>query len=394
MSKVTLAEGIYWVGTIDWNIRNFHGYSTHTGATYNAYLVVDEKIALIDTVKAPFYEEMLARINEIVHLEDIDYVISNHVEMDHSGSLPMIMRDAKNAKLVTQEKFGESGLRKTFHEDWHFDTVKEGSELQLGKRRIAFVPTPMLHWPDSMCSYLVEDKILFSMDAFGQHIATSSRFDDEVGLATIMPEAAKYYANILMPFGDLIVKAVDKLGGLEIDMIAPSHGVIWRSHMKTILDAYVSWGRGDSNNKIIVLYDTMWGSTEKMAHAIARGAIDGGSEVKLYNLTRSDQSDIIKEVLDAKAILVGSPTLNNGLFPTVAQFLCYLKGLKPKDKVGAAFGSHGWAGGAVKVIQQELNQTGIEVLESDLAFRFVPDKDEIKKCVEFGKAVAEKIKSA
>jgi flavorubredoxin len=335
---------------------------------------------------------MISRVKEIVALEDIDYVISNHVEMDHSGSLPMTMKDIKNAKLITLEKFGEGGLRKTFHSEWPFETVKEGSELNLGKRKIIFIPTPMLHWPDSMCSYLVEDKILFSMDAFGQHIAHSSRFDDEVGIETIMPEAAKYYANILMPFGDLIVKAVDKLGGLDIDIIAPSHGVIWRSHINTIVNAYASWGKGETRSKALVIYDSMWGSTEKMAHALAEGIISENVETRLYNLTKSDQSDIVKEVLDAKALLIGSPTLNNGMFPTVAEFLCYLKGLKPKGKIGAAFGSHGWAGGAVKAIEQELNLTGVELIESDLAFKFVPDENELQKCIDFGKAIADKVK--
>ncbi len=322
MSKVSLAEGVYWVGAIDWNIRNFHGYSTRLGTTYNAYLVVDDSVALIDTVKAPFYDQMLQRVREIVPLDRIDYVVSHHVEMDHSGSLPMIMRDAGNAKLITLEKFGEGGLRKTFHSDWPLQTVKEGSELSLGKKNLTFIPTPMLHWPDSMASYLAEDKLLFSMDAFGQHIASSARFDDELGLDTIMPEATKYYANILMPFGDLIVRAVDKLGGLDIRTIACSHGIIWRSHIDPIVKSYASWGRGDSTSKVLVIYDTMWGSTEKMAHALFEGAMSESVDAKLYNLTRSDQSDIIKDVLDARALLVGSPTLNNGMFPTVAAFLC------------------------------------------------------------------------
>jgi len=391
LSKVTLAEGVYWVGAIDWNIRNFHGYSTHLGTTYNAYLVVDDSVALIDTVKAPFYDQMLARIKEIVPLDGIDYVVSNHVEMDHSGSLPMIMRDAPKAKLITLEKFGESGLKKTFHSDWGFQTVKEGSELSLGKRKLVFIPTPMLHWPDSMASYLVEDKLLFSMDAFGQHIASSSRFDDEVGLDAVMPEAAKYYANILMPFGDLIVRAVEKLGGLDIRTIACSHGVIWRSHVDTIVNAYASWGRGDSRSKVLVIYDTMWGSTEKMAHALMEGVMSEGVDVKLYNLTKSDKSDIIKEVLDAKALLVGSPTLNNGMFPSVAGFLCYLKGLKPKGKIGAAFGSYGWGGGAMKAIEQELVQTGVEIVESDLAIKFVPEADELQRCFDFGRSMAKKV---
>jgi len=392
MSKVELAEGVYWVGAIDWNIRNFHGYSTHVGTTYNAYLVVDEKVALIDTVKAPFYRELKARVEQLVPFADIDYVVSNHVEMDHSGSLPMVMQEAKNARLITLEKFGENGLSKTFHSEWPSIAVKEGSELKLGKRTLTFIPTPMLHWPDSMCTYLAEDRILFSMDAFGQHLATSKRFDDEVGLDIIMPQAAKYYANILMPFGDLIVKAVEKLGSIDIDMIAPSHGMIWRSHLSDILKAYTSWGQGDTVKKALVIYDTMWGSTEKLALALAEGIAGEGIEVKVYNLTHSDHSDIIREVLDARAVLVGSPTLNNGVFPTVAQFLCYLRGLKPRGKIGAAFGSHGWAGGAVKAVQQELEAMGIDLMDSGLSFKFVPDADELQKCADFGKMVAQAIK--
>jgi anaerobic nitric oxide reductase flavorubredoxin len=392
MSKVELMKGVYWVGAIDWNVRNFHGYSTHRGSTYNAYLIVDEKIALIDTVKAPFYDEMAARVREIVSFDKIDYVISNHVEMDHSGSLPMAMMDAKNARLVTLEKFGENGLAKTFHQSWPTIAVKEGSTVDLGKRKLAFIPTPMLHWPDSMCTYLVEDKLLFSMDAFGQHIATSQRFDDEVDMGIVMQEASKYYANILMPFGDLIVKAANKLGGIKIDIIAPSHGIIWRSHIKDIVESYVKWGKGETSAKALIIYDTMWGSTQKMALAISRGMIGEGIDVKLFNLTASDKSDVMKEVLDAKVLIVGSPTLNNGMFPSVADFLCYLKGLKPKNKIGAAFGSHGWGGGGVKAVQQELEQTGVELIDSKLAFKFVPDDGELQKCVDFGRDMAAKIK--
>jgi flavorubredoxin len=362
------------------------------GTTYNAYLIVDQKVALIDTVKAPFYDELKERVSDIVSFSDIDYVVSNHVEMDHSGSLPRVMEAAKNAELITLVKFGETGLGKTFHTQWPTIAVKEGSKLKLGKRNLTFIPTPMLHWPDSMCTYLIEDKILFSMDAFGQHLASSRRFDDEVGLAIIMPQAAKYYANILMPFSDLIVKAAEKLGGIDIDMIAPSHGVIWRSHLSDILSAYTSWGRGETGNKALVIYDTMWGSTEKMALALAKGITSEGIAVKVYNLSKSDHSDIIREVLDAKAIIIGSPTLNNGMFPTVAQFLCYLKGLKPKGKIGAAFGSHGWSGGAVKAVQQEMEGAGIDLMGSGLAFKFVPDADELQKCTNFGKIVAQAIK--
>lgn len=388
---VELAGGVYWVGAIDWNVRNFHGYSTHLGTTYNAYLVVDDKIALIDTVKAPFYEEMLRRVKEILDPSDIDYVISNHVEMDHSGSLPMMMEEAAKAELITVEKFGESGLKDTFHADWECTPVRKGDEISLGRRKLVFIPTPMLHWPDSMATYLAGENLLFSMDAFGQHIATSQRFDEELGLDVIMPEAAKYYANILMPFGDLILKALDSLSEFKIEMIAPSHGVIWRSHVSEIVDAYAAWGRGDTRKKVVVIYDTMWGSTERMAQALVEGITGAGAEVKLFNLSKTDRSDVIKDVQDARALLIGSPTLNNGMFPTVADFLCYLKGLKPKGKVGAAFGSHGWAGGAVKQIEEELAKAGVEVIKSDLAVKFVPDEDAIKKCVDFARNVANRL---
>lgn len=388
---VELAGGVYWVGAIDWNVRNFHGYSTHLGTTYNAYLIVDDKIALIDTVKAPFYEEMLRRVKEILDPRDIDYVISNHVEMDHSGSLPMMMEEAAKAELITVEKFGESGLKDTFHADWECTPVKKDDEISLGRRKLVFIPTPMLHWPDSMATYLAGENLLFSMDAFGQHIATSQRFDEELGLDVIMPEAAKYYANILMPFGDLILKALDSLSEFKIETIAPSHGIIWRSHVSEIANAYATWGRGDTKNKALVIYDTMWGSTERMAQALVEGITGAGAEVKLFNLSKTDRSDVIKDVQDARALLIGSPTLNNGMFPTVADFLCYLKGLKPKGKVGAAFGSHGWAGGAVKQIEEELAKAGVEVIKSDLAVKFVPDEDAIKKCVDFARNVANRL---
>ncbi len=392
MTKVMLKEGVYWVGAIDWNVRNFHGYHTPVGTTFNAYLLVDDKIALIDTVKHGFYREMLDQVREIVDPKDIDYIVSNHVEMDHSGSLPMMMKEAKKARIVTMEKFGESGLRETFHADWDAIPVRKGSEISLGKKKLAFIPTPMLHWPDSMATYVPEDNLLFSMDMFGQHIATSARFDDEVGLEMAISEAMTYYANIMMPFGDLILRALDGLSVLQIDILAPSHGVIWRSHVKEITEAYTSWARGDSRSKVVVAYDTMWGSTDKMAKALVKGVADTGVEVKLFNLTFSARSDIVKEVLEAEAILIGSPTLNNGMFPTVADFLCYLKGLRPKRKIGAAFGSHGWAGGAVKQIEEGLGEAGVEVIPSDLTSKFVPGEVFLDKCVEFGRAVAEKIK--
>jgi flavorubredoxin len=386
-----LAEGIYWVGAVDWNIRDFHGYSTHRGSTYNAYLIVDEKIALIDTVKAPFYTEMLTRISDIIDPSKIDYVVSNHVEMDHSGSLPQIMKVASKARLITTEKFGESGLKKCFHCEWPLMPVKEGSELSLGKRKLAFIPLPMLHWPDSMASYCPEESIMFCNDAFGQHFASSSHFDDEVDINIVMEEAQKYYANILMPFGGLILKALDKLKDVRMRIIAPSHGVMWRTHQAKIAGAYANWAGGGGKKRVVVVYNTMWGSTEKMAQAVAEGIASQNVEYAVYDLAKTDRSDIISDILVSKGIAFGSATLNNGMLPLSGAFLTYLKGLKPAGKLAAAFGSFGWGGGAVKAVEEELKLSGIELAAPSVSLRYVPEKSELDKCRELGKALALKL---
>jgi len=393
LDKVSLAKGLYWVGAIDWNIRNFHGYITPRGTTYNAYLIVDEKTALVDTVKAPFFNEMLERIEEIVKPEEIDYVISNHVEIDHSGSLPMTMKLLKKAELIATEK-GKSGLNKYYKTDWRFVTTKERSELDLGKRKLKFIETPMLHWPDSMVTYMEEENILLSSDAFGQHFATSKRFDDQVDTSILMQEAAKYYANIVMPFGTVVQSVLSKLQNLKITMIAPAHGAIWRTNPKKIVEAYGKWAKGKSTNKILIVYDSMWGSTEMIAKTLQEAISGEDVEVGWFNLSKVDDSEVMTQVLDAKALLVGSPTLNNGMFPTVARFLTYMKGLRPKGKIGACFGSYGWGGGAVKAMEEELRRTGIEVIESNLDFRYVPDKEELQKAEEFGKMIANRVKES
>jgi anaerobic nitric oxide reductase flavorubredoxin len=393
VGKVSLAKGLYWVGAIDWNIRSFHGYITPRGTTYNAYLIVDEKTALVDTVKAPFFNEMLERIGEIVKPEEINYVISNHVEIDHSGSLPMTMKLVKNAELIATEK-GKSGLTKYYKTNWRFATTKERNELDLGKRKLKFIETPMLHWPDSMVTYVEGDNILLSSDAFGQHLATSQRFDDQVDMDIIMQEATKYYANIVMPFGTVVQNVLGKLQNLKINVIAPAHGVIWRTNPKRIVDTYGKWARGESKNKILIVYDSMWGSTEIIAKALLDAISSEDVEVDWFNLSKTDDSEVMTQVLDAKVLLVGSPTLNNGMFPTVSRFLTYLKGLRPKGKIGACFGSYGWGGGAVKAMEEEMRRTGIEVVESNLGFRYVPDEEELRKAKEFGKMIAQRIKQS
>lgn len=377
MQPVKLKAGIYWVGGIDWDIRNFHGYLTQRGSTYNAYLIIDEKVTLIDTVKHYLYDEMIERISKIVDPAKIDYIVSNHVEMDHSGGLPKLMAVAKNATLFTSPK-GASGLKAHYHQDWNFKVVKSGDSLNIGKRNLAFVHTPMAHWPDSMVTYLPEDKILFSNDALGQHLATSERFDDQVPLGITMLEAKKYYANILMLFDRPVAGALKAIGGLEIEMIAPSHGLIWRTHISEIIQAYQKWSANETVEKAVIVYDSMWGSTAKIAAAIQAAFENKGISVKMMCLTANHISDVMTEVIDAKYLCIGSPTLNNNMMPTVASFLTYLKGLAPKNRTGLAFGSYGWSGQSIGLVETMLKDTKMVILEK-IKVQYVPDQAGLQK---------------
>jgi anaerobic nitric oxide reductase flavorubredoxin len=391
MVKASLAEGITWVGVVDWNIRDFHGYVTRRGTTYNAYLIQDEKTALVDTVKHAFSSELLQNICEIVDPEKIDYIIINHVEMDHSSSLPQVAKLAKNATIIASER-GKAALIEHYGAYFNIQTVKTGDELKLGKRTLRFVEAPMLHWPDSMFTYIVEDKILMPNDAFGQHLATSERFDDEVDAHVLMEEAKTYYANILMLLGGLITRKIQEVVqmGIPITMIAPSHGIIWRSNPSKIIQAYLDWGASKSENKVVIVYDTMWGSTDKMARAIAEGAASQGVDVKLLKLRAADLTEAMTEILDAKAVVVGSPTLNSQMFPTIGQFLTYATGLRPKAKLWGFFGSYGWGGGAVRGMVETAKKAGFDVLESSMEVKYIPDQEDLKKCFEFGQQIAAK----
>lgn len=393
MKTVELKKGIYWVGAIDWNIRDFHGYSTSLGTTYNAYLILDEKNVLVDTVKAPFYHEMLGRISEIIDPSKIDVIVSNHVEMDHSSSLPQIVERIGNPIVITSER-GQKGLEKHYKRSMNFKVVKTGDTFPIGQRTLTFVEAPMLHWPDSMFTYIPENHLLLPNDAFGQHIATPFRFEDEFG-DDVMKHAAKYFANILWPLAPLILKKIDEVVkmGIPIDMIAPSHGLIWRKDPGRIIQAYVHWSQGKAGGKILVVYDTMWGSTESLAKAIWKGLMEEGVEARLLHLRSNHRSDIIEEMLEASGVLLGSPTLNNGMFPTMGDFLTYMKGLKPKGKVFGLFGSHGWGGGAVREMRRVLEQEKFEVWEKDLSVQYIPDSEEIEKAIEFGKEFAKRIKN-
>jgi len=391
---VEIKKNIYWVGAVDWNVKSFHGhtYATKRGTTYNAYLIIDEKIALVDTVYGPFAQEMISRIKEIIDPAKIDYVIANHVETDHSGALPEIMKLCPRAKVAGTAKCKE-GLWKHYYGNWDFQVLKSGDKINLGKRTLTFLEAPMIHWPDSMFTYCPQEELLLPNDAFGQHYATSFRFDDEVNQAELMDEAAKYYANILWPLGSLILKKIEEVlkMGIVIKMIAPSHGIIWRRDPAKIINAYLSWAKNENRAKAVIVYETMWGSTDKMARAIAEGIIDRGIEVKLFEINQSDRTEVIKEMLDAKGYLIGSSTHDNGMLPGIAGFLEFFKGLKPLNRTAAVFGSFGWSGGAVKEIEEVLRQAGLEVKQSGLGIKYVPDTAELQKCFEFGREFAQSL---
>jgi flavorubredoxin len=395
MSAVEIIPNVYWVGAVDWNVRNFHGhtYTTKRGTTYNAYLILDEKVTLVDTVYAPFTNEMIEKIASLIPLKKIDYVIANHVETDHSGALPELMRHCPKAKVIGTAKCKE-GLYKNYYGNWDFQVVKTGDTLKLGKKTLTFLEAPMLHWPDSMFSYLVEDELLLPNDAFGQHIATSGRFDDEVEEAALMDEAAKYYGNILWPLSSLVAKKIEEVQkkNIPIKIIAPSHGIIWRRNPMKIVNSYLSWARNETRPKVVIVYETMWGATEKMARKILEGIRDSGLDVKLCDINNSDSTEIIKEMLDAKGYIIGSSTHDNEMLHNIAGFLYFLKGLKPKGRVGCAFGSYGWAGGAVSSIEKYLKDAGIEIVQEGASLRYAPDKNELTECYEFGKRFAGIIK--
>jgi anaerobic nitric oxide reductase flavorubredoxin len=394
MVGIEISKDVFWVGVVDWNVRDFHGYFTRRGTTYNAYLIRDEKTTLVDTVKYSFSDELARNIGEIVSFRNLDYIIINHVEMDHSSALPQILKLAENAEVIASTR-GKDALIKHYGENIKVETVRTGDKLKLGKRTLSFIEAPMLHWPDSMFTYIMDEGILMPNDAFGQHLATSERFDDEVEESILMEEAAKYYANILMPFAQLVARKIQELAsmGIPINLIAPSHGIIWRSSPMKIINAYKNWSEGLSKNKIVIVYDSMWGSTTTMARVIAEGITSQGVNVKFFKLRESDVTEIVTEILDAKAVILGSPTLNNSMFPSVSAFLTYICGLKPKGKLWAFFGSYGWGKGAVKQMMETVQKANFEVYERAVEVQFVPTEKELEECFNFGKDLAQKVKS-
>ncbi len=389
-----IKNNVSWVGKIDWELRKFHGneYSTHRGSTYNSYLVEEEKIALIDTVWAPFSEEFVEKLSSDIDLKKIDYVIANHAEVDHSGSLPELMRHIPDTPIYCTSN-GVKSLKGHFHQDWNFNIVKTGDRLSLGQKDLIFVEAPMLHWPDSMFCYLTGDNILFSNDAFGQHYASEYMFNDLVDQSELKEECIKYYANILTPFSKLVDKKIKEVLSLNlpVDLICTSHGVIWRDNPAQIIEKYLEWANDYKENQITILYDTMWNGTRTMAENVASGikTSDDRVNIKLYNISKSDKNDILTEIFKSKAIVVGSPTINRGILTSVAAIMEEIRGLSFRGKKAAAFGCYGWSGESVKIIARGLEAAEFEIVDEGLKVLWNPDDDSIEQCIDYGKKLAE-----
>lgn len=388
-----MTDKVTWVGKVDWTLTTFHGdeYSTHQGSTYNSYLIRDEKTVLIDTVWQPFDSEFVARLKEEIDLNEIDYIIANHAEVDHSGALPALMREIPDTPIYCT-KNGIKSLSGHYHQDWNFVPVKTGDTLDIGDSKLVFIEARMLHWPDSMFTYMTGENILFSNDAFGQHFATELLYNDLVDRAELYREATKYYANILTPFSALVTKKINEVVGLEVpvDMICPSHGVIWREDPMQIVKQYLKWADDYQEEQITLVFDSMWNATQKMAEAIAEGIrrVDPDVTVKLYNAAKQDKNDILTEVFKSKAILAGSPTINGGYLYSIAGMLEMIRGMKFKNKKAAAFGSYGWSGESVKQIGALLDEAGFQRVNDGLRTMWVPDSKALKECVQFGEAFA------
>lgn len=391
-----ITDKVTWVGKIDWELRHFHGdeYSTHRGTSYNSYLIRDKKNVLIDTVWEPFAEEFVANLKKEINLNEIDYIISNHGEIDHSGALPLLMKEIPGTPIYCTAS-GAKILKAHYHEDWNFVEVKTGDTLEIGESKLTFIEARMLHWPDTMFTYISGENILFSNDAFGQHYASDLMYNDLVDQAELFQEAMKYYANILTPFSPLVIKKIEEVLSfkLPVDMIATSHGIIWRDNPVQIIEKYLEWAKDYQENQITIVYDTMWKGTKRMAEAIAEGikSVDGTVTVKLFNAANSDKNDVITEIFKSKAVLVGSPTVNKSIMHATAGILDMIRGLGFKNKKAASFGSYGWGGESVAIIEERLKQAKLEVIQPGIKEIWNPDEAAKERCRAFGKAFAEKL---
>lgn len=389
-------DHLTYVGKIDWELRKFHGeeYSTQKGSSYNSYLIQDEKTVLIDTVWQPFGKEFVQNLKREIDLQKIDFIIMQHCEPDHSGALPYLMAEIPNTPIYCSV-MGKKMIQAHYHQEWNFVEVKTGDRLNLGQRELIFIEAKMLHWPDTLFSYLTGDNILFSQDAFGQHYASESMYNDQENQDELYHEAIKYYANILTPFSKMVVGKINEIVkfDLPVDMICPSHGIIWRDNPMQIVEKYLEWAKDYQENQVTIIYDTMWNSTRRMAEEIAAGLKKANSDltVKIFNSARSDKNEIIMEAFRSKGIVVGSPTVNNGVLSSIAGILEEIKGLKFKNKKAAAFGSYGWSGESPKLISEELQKAGFEVIEDALRLAWVPDEEALRQCAELGKRIGDSI---
>jgi len=394
---VEICDKVYWVGAVDWEVREFHGHHYHTphGTSYNAYFVRGEKTALVDTVHAPFSEELLARLESLVSLDKLDYMVVNHVEPDHAGSLAKIMARAPQVTIVCSPN-GEKAIRAHFDVDgWNFQTVKTGDTVDLGGRTLSFMHATMLHWPDSMFTYVPELSLLMPNDAFGQHLASSDHYDDTVDHAILMDEASKYYANILTPYDLLVEKKIKEVvaAGLEIKMIAPSHGVIWRKNPGEIVAAYQHWATSPGEKRVIVAFETMWESTQQMAHAVIEGIEEAGVPAKLCSIPMCDRTELMRDIVESRGLALGCSTINKRVLPGMAAVLEELKGLHPEGKIGFAFGSHGWGGGAIGIMEETLTDIKAEKLVEGIGVIYRPTPEVLAACKAAGKQLAEKVKA-
>ena len=387
-----LKDGVYWVGVVDWDLRHFHGHelSTHRGSSYNAYLILDERPTLVDTVWGPFQNELIENISRVIDPAKIEIVVANHSESDHSGALPAVMRHAPNATLVVSRR-GLQSVEGHYHQPWNFKPVVTGDKINIGKSDLVFVEAPMLHWPDSMFTYLTGRNVLMPNDAFGQHYATAFRFNDQVNQEELYEEALKYYVNILTPFSPQVIRKIEELAplNLPIDIIAPSHGVIWRDEPMQIVRKYLEWAAQKPQPAAVILFDTMWQGTRRMADAIGEGLAEGGVDYKMIDVAVTDRNDALVEVFKARTVVVGSPTVNGGLLPSLLPVLEGIRGLKFQNKLGAAFGSYGWSGEAVKLIEEHLAACSIPLVREGLKCKWQPREEELGECRRFGRELAE-----
>lgn len=386
-------EFVTWVGKIDWELKKFHGdeFTTRKGSSYNSYLIKDEKNVLIDTVWLPHDKEFVANLKKEIELSKIDYIIINHGEIDHTGALVELMREIPDVPIYCTAN-GIKSIKGQYHKDWNFVPVKTGDTLNIGKHTLTFIEAPMLHWPDTMFTYMNQENILFSNDAFGQHYATESLYADKVDQAELYQEAIKYYANIVAPFGNFVTKKIEEIVGmnLPVDLICTSHGVIWKENPMQIVNKYLEWANAYQENQITIIYDTMWNNTKKMAEAIAKGIqkVDKEVTIKLMNTAKEDKTDVLTEVFKSKMILVGSSTVNNGYLYSIAGILEMIAGSKLKNKKAVAFGSYGWSGEAVKLITEELRKAKLEVVNEGIRVNWTPDEEATKACIAFGEEIA------